>query len=133
MLHRLRARLSYANVMATIAVFIALGGTSYAAINLPRNSVGASEIRTGAVRSSEIKDRSIRTSDLATSARNVAPRPGRRAGSRRTARRDRRARTGRPDLLGSRRLRRRSRTRQRDRRATTTPTPASTASGSAAT
>ena len=69
MLHRLRARLSYANVMATVAVFIALGGTSYAAINLPRNSVGASEIRTGAVRSSEIKDRSIRTSDLATSAR----------------------------------------------------------------
>jgi hypothetical protein len=71
MLHRLRARLSYANVMATIAVFIALGGSSYAAINLPRNSVGASEIRTGAVRSSEIKDRSIRASDLTTNARNA--------------------------------------------------------------
>jgi hypothetical protein len=71
MIDRLRARLSYANVMATIAVFIALGGSSYAAINLPRNSVGASEIKTGAVRSAEIKDRSIRTSDLATSARSA--------------------------------------------------------------
>src|SRR4051794_546967 len=65
----LRERLTYANVMATIAVFIALGGGSYAAIKLPRNSVGAAEIRTGAVRSSEIKDHSIRTSDLAESAR----------------------------------------------------------------
>lgn len=30
MLHRVRSHLSYANVMATIAVFIALGGTGYA-------------------------------------------------------------------------------------------------------
>src|ERR1700761_4271354 len=71
MIHRMRARLSYANVMATIAVFIALGGTGYAAMTLPRNSVGAEQIRTGAVRSSEIKDRSIRTGDLATSARDA--------------------------------------------------------------
>jgi hypothetical protein len=71
MIHRIRARMTYANVMATIAVFVALGGSSYAAIKLPRNSVGASQIRSGAVRSSEIKDRSIRTSDLATSARSL--------------------------------------------------------------
>jgi hypothetical protein len=70
MIHRIRARMTYANVMATIAVFVALGGSSYAAIKLPRNSVGADQIRSGAVRSSEIKDRSIRTGDLATSARN---------------------------------------------------------------
>jgi hypothetical protein len=31
---RLRRKLSYANVMATLAVFIALGGTSYAALEL---------------------------------------------------------------------------------------------------
>jgi hypothetical protein len=70
MIHRIRARMTYANVMATIAVFVALGGSSYAAVKLPRNSVGNEQIRTGAVRSSEIKDRSIRTSDLATSTRN---------------------------------------------------------------
>src|SRR4051794_2912450 len=70
MIYRIRARMTYANVMATIAVFVALGGSSYAAVKLPRNSVSNEQIRAGAVRSSEIKDRSIRTSDLATSTRN---------------------------------------------------------------
>ena len=45
MMRRLRTHLSYANVMATIAVFIALGGTSYALTALPRNSVGPKQIR----------------------------------------------------------------------------------------
>ena len=34
LLHRLRDRLTYANVMSTLAVFIALGGSSYAAIKV---------------------------------------------------------------------------------------------------
>ena len=33
-LHRLRKRLTYANVMSTLAVFIALGGSSYAAFTI---------------------------------------------------------------------------------------------------
>jgi hypothetical protein len=53
-LGRLRSRLTYANVMATIAVFIALGGTGYAAIHLPRNSVGRSQLRTHAVSNSKL-------------------------------------------------------------------------------
>src|SRR5689334_21573147 len=65
----IRTRLTYANVMATIAVFIALGGSSYAGFKLPKNSVGAREIRSGAVRSSEIKDRSVAPDDLAPSTR----------------------------------------------------------------
>jgi hypothetical protein len=60
----IRERLSYANVMATIAVFIALGGTSYA-LTLPRDSVGSRQLRANAVRSSEIDDRSIRLRDVA--------------------------------------------------------------------
>ena len=43
------SRLSYANVVATLALFVALGGSSYAALKLPRNSVGAKQIRSGAV------------------------------------------------------------------------------------
>lgn len=35
--------------MGVIALFIALGGTSYAATQLPRNSVGTAQIRNGAV------------------------------------------------------------------------------------
>lgn len=42
-------KLTYANVMATIAVFIALGGASYAAIKLPKNSVGAKQLKKNAV------------------------------------------------------------------------------------
>ena len=72
-------RLSYANVMATIAVFIALGGTSYA-LTLPRDSVGAAqlrsnsvgraELRPGAVRSRTIGDRSIQARDISKATRD---------------------------------------------------------------
>ena len=37
-MRRIRSRLTYANVMSTIAVVIALGGVSYAVIRLPANS-----------------------------------------------------------------------------------------------
>lgn len=48
-------RLTYANVMATIAVFIALGGASYAATQLPKNSVGTKQLKNGAVSLKKIK------------------------------------------------------------------------------
>jgi hypothetical protein len=46
---RVLGNLTYANVMATVAVFIELGGASYAAIKLPKNSVGAKQLKAGAV------------------------------------------------------------------------------------
>jgi len=61
---RIRDRLTYANVIATLALFVALGGSSYAALKLPRNSVGSVQIRTGAVASSEVKDRSLKLQDI---------------------------------------------------------------------
>jgi hypothetical protein len=70
MLHRLLNRLSYANVVATLALFIALGGTSYAALKLPKNSVGSTQIKTGAVHTGEIANRTIRLGDISVSARN---------------------------------------------------------------
>jgi hypothetical protein len=42
-------RLTYANVVATLALFIGLGGVSYAAITLPANSVGREQLRADAV------------------------------------------------------------------------------------
>jgi hypothetical protein len=42
-------RLTYANVVATLALFIALGGASYASLALPRASVGQAQLRAGAV------------------------------------------------------------------------------------
>jgi hypothetical protein len=48
---RLRVKLTYANVMATIAAFLVLaGGTAFAAAQmLPKNSVGAKQLKKGAV------------------------------------------------------------------------------------
>ncbi|MGH2970321.1 MAG: hypothetical protein ACRDK0_14860, partial [Solirubrobacteraceae bacterium] len=60
----LKAHASYANVMATIAVFVALGGTSYAVTALPRNSVGAKQIRTGAVGKSELRNSAVRSKHI---------------------------------------------------------------------
>jgi hypothetical protein len=77
---RLRSHLSYANIIASLALFIALGGTSYAVVSLPRNSVGhaqlrnnsvgTKELRQAAVRSSDIHNRSIRLDDLSTTTRS---------------------------------------------------------------
>jgi hypothetical protein len=49
--------------MATIAVFLAMGGGAYA-ISLPKNSVGARELKKSSVGSSEVKDRSLGVADL---------------------------------------------------------------------
>jgi hypothetical protein len=75
-LNRLRARLTYANVTATLALFIALGGTSYAAASLARNSVGSAQIRANAVASSEIRSRAVGSSEIrdrAIALRDIAP------------------------------------------------------------
>jgi len=48
-MRRLLASLTYANVAATLALFVALGGTSYAAFSLPAGSVGTKQLKNGAV------------------------------------------------------------------------------------
>ena len=60
---------SPALVVAIIALVVALAGTSYAALELPRDSVGSRELKAGAVRSAEIKDRSLRMRDFARGTR----------------------------------------------------------------
>jgi hypothetical protein len=55
-----RFRLSYANVIATVALFVALSGTSYAAIRITGKN-----IKNNTVTSKDIKNRTIRSKDLA--------------------------------------------------------------------
>jgi len=57
-------KLSYANVAATVALFLALGGVSWAVATLPKDSVGSKQIESGAVRSSDVKDGALRESDF---------------------------------------------------------------------
>ena len=60
---RLR-RPSHGTVAAYAALFIALGGTSYAAVKLPHDSVGSAQIKTHAVRGVDIASNAITTSKV---------------------------------------------------------------------
>ena len=75
MLRQLQARLTYANVTATLALFIALGGGAYAAIDLVgRNDIKSrhiapsnvkrSDVDANAVNSAKVADRSLRLRDI---------------------------------------------------------------------
>ena len=64
MSRRAPRRPRHSTIAAYLALFLALGGTSYAVVNLPRNSVGSSELRKNAVRSSDVKDRSLKAIDF---------------------------------------------------------------------
>jgi hypothetical protein len=50
--------------MASVAVFVALGGVSYAAVSLPRDSVGTQQLRDHAVTRNKLADRSVDTGQL---------------------------------------------------------------------
>ncbi len=46
--------LTYSNVVATLALFLAVGGVSYAAVSLAPNSVGSTQLRSGSVTGSKL-------------------------------------------------------------------------------
>lgn len=58
MLGRLLKHLTYANVVSSLCLFLALGGVAWAA-SLPRNSVGAQQIRANAVGAPEITTNAV--------------------------------------------------------------------------
>jgi hypothetical protein len=66
---RLRDRLSYANVVATLALFVALGGTSYAVLQVGSddvvdNSLRSKDVRNNTLRSRDLHDRTIQARDV---------------------------------------------------------------------
>ena len=61
----LRKRLTFSNVIALLALFIALGGTSYAVTALPKNSVGTQQLKKNAVTGMKVKDGSLSSADFA--------------------------------------------------------------------
>jgi hypothetical protein len=58
-MQRIRTHLSFANVVACLALFIALGGAGYAATKLPRNSVGTAQIKKNAVTTAKLKAKAV--------------------------------------------------------------------------
>ena len=70
MLAKLRARLTYANVVATLALFFALGGVSYGLTvgsgAIVNNSVRTQDLRNNDIRSKDIRNRTIVGRDVLT-------------------------------------------------------------------
>lgn len=67
MKRRLLPQLNFANVVAAIALFVALGGAAVAA-GLPRNSVGQNQLKRGAVTAAKIKKGAVTSGKLAQKA-----------------------------------------------------------------
>jgi len=64
MKHLTRLRPSPAMVVACLALGIALGGTSYAAVKLPRGSVGTKQLKTNAVTGPKVKNNALTGADV---------------------------------------------------------------------
>jgi hypothetical protein len=58
MLAAFRSRLTFANVLSLIALFVALSGGAYA-LTIPRNSVGAKQLKKNAVTAPKIKKNAV--------------------------------------------------------------------------
>jgi hypothetical protein len=56
---QIRRRLTYANVMSSIAIFVVLGGAAVAATQLPKNSVGSKQLKKKAVTAAKIKKNAV--------------------------------------------------------------------------
>jgi hypothetical protein len=75
---RLRRHLTYANAMASIAVFVALGGVSYAAATINGNSIvkrtiGAGKLKNGTLTSNQVKQNGLTGSVIDESSLATVP------------------------------------------------------------
>jgi hypothetical protein len=65
MLTRIRSGLTFANVVSMLALFVALSGGAYA-LTIPKNSVGAKQLKKNAVTRSKIKNGAVTSSKVKT-------------------------------------------------------------------
>jgi hypothetical protein len=56
---------NYANVTATLALFLALGGASYAAVHIGKRTVGTTQLKSGAVSTGKLQDQAVTAQKLA--------------------------------------------------------------------
>jgi hypothetical protein len=73
----MRPKLSYANVTATLALIIAVGGASaFAATQLAKNSVGAKQLKKNAVTNAKIKNGAVTGAKIKLSTLGTVPSAG---------------------------------------------------------
>ncbi len=63
-MNQIRKRLTYSNVMSSIAVFLVLGGATAFAAGLAKNSVGSKQLKKNAVTSAKIKNNAVTTAKI---------------------------------------------------------------------
>jgi hypothetical protein len=72
-MQQIRKRLTYANVMSSLAVFLLLGGaTAFAAHKLGRGSVGTKQLKANAVTTAKLKRNAVTTRKIAKNAVGAA-------------------------------------------------------------
>src|SRR5262249_3608893 len=57
-------RLTYANVVSTLCLFLLLGGGAYAASHLGKNTVGTKQLKKNAVTAAKVKDGTLTGKDI---------------------------------------------------------------------
>jgi hypothetical protein len=76
MMRFLSRRPSAALVVSIVALMVALGGTSYAAFNLPKNSVGTKQLKNNAVTNTKIANGAVTGSKVNLSTLGTVPNAG---------------------------------------------------------
>jgi hypothetical protein len=66
MLRRLKPRLTYANVISTVCLFVILGGSSYAVTRIGSRQIVNNSVRTQDIRNNTIRTRDVRNGSLLT-------------------------------------------------------------------
>jgi hypothetical protein len=65
---KIRPRLTFANVISCLALFVALGGSAYAATQLKKNSVGSKQLKKNSVTAAKLRKNAITGAKIANSA-----------------------------------------------------------------
>jgi hypothetical protein len=76
MLATVRTRLTYANLMATFAVFIALGGSSYAALTITGKNVKDNSLTTKDIKNKSLLKKDFKSGQLPAGARGATGQSG---------------------------------------------------------
>lgn len=64
MFSAIRSRGTFSNVVSLMALFVALGGTAFAASQLAKNSVGSKQIKNGSATGKDVKNNSLKGKDI---------------------------------------------------------------------
>jgi len=65
MKRKLKDKLTYANVVSTLCLFVLLGGSAYAALKVPRNSVGTRQLKAKSVTNGKLANEAVTGAKIA--------------------------------------------------------------------